>query len=61
MKKELKKLAIKVVKTMAETASGLMITSTFIHEVNFTAVLSATALSGVVTVLLNIKDLKVEG
>ena len=58
MKDKVKKIAIKVVKTMAETALGLIGTSQFIQEVNWVAILSATALSGVVTILFNLKDLK---
>jgi len=58
MKEKIKKLAIKVVKTMAETALGLIGTSQFVQEVNWIAILSATVLSGGVTILINLKDLK---
>ena len=58
MKQWLKTLGIKVVKTMAETALGVIGASYFINEVNWLNVLYATLLSGIVTVLINLKDLK---
>ena len=60
MKKEVKKIAIKVVKTMAETALGLLGTATFIQEVSWAQIASAVALSGVATILFNLKELKAE-
>ena len=63
MKKEkilkwLKAAAIRTAKTVAETAIALIGTNTMgITEVNWLGVLSACALSGVVTVLLCIKGL----
>ena len=60
MKKELKKVGIKVIKTMAESAIAFIGTSTFIQEVHWSAVLSGVLLSGVLTVLFNLKDLKEE-
>lgn len=54
----LKSVGIKVVKTMAETALSLIGTNTIgITDVNWLGVLSACALSGVVTILFNIKNL----
>lgn len=58
MKKWFKSLGIKVLKTMAETALGVIGASYFITEVNWLNVLYATLLSGIVTVLINLKDLK---
>lgn len=59
MKKWLKSLGIKTVKTMAETALAVIGTNTFgITDVDWLGVLSACALSGVVTILFNIKELK---
>ena len=58
MKDWLKKLGIKVAKTMAETALGVIGASYFINEVNWLNVLYATLLSGIVTILINIKDIK---
>ena len=58
----LKKTAVKVVKTMAETALAIIGTNTIgITEVDWLALLSACALSGVVTILFNIKSLPEEG
>lgn len=54
----LKMVGVKVSKTMAETALAVIGTNTIgITEVDWLGVLSACALSGVVTVLFNIKGL----
>lgn len=54
----LETVGIRVVKTMAETALSLIGTNTIgITEVDWLGVLSACALSGVVTILFNIKSL----
>ena len=54
----LKMVGVKVAKTMAETALAVIGTNTIgITEVDWLGVLSACALSGVVTVLFNIKGL----
>lgn len=56
--KWLKTVGIKVAKTMAETALAVIGTNTIgITEVDWLGLLSACALSGVVTVLFNIKSL----
>ena len=61
MEKWLKNLGIKTVKTMAETALAVIGTNTFrITDVNWTGVLSACALSGIITILFNIKSIKVK-
>lgn len=63
MKKEkiirwLKAAGVRTAKTMAETALALIGTNTIgITEVNWVGVLSACALSGVITVLTCIKGL----
>jgi hypothetical protein len=58
MKKWLKEVSIKTVKTMAETAIGVIGTDTFgIMEVDWLGLLSAVALSGVVTILFNVRNL----
>lgn len=62
MKKWLKEVSIKTVKTMAETALAVIGTNTVgITEVDWLGLLSACALSGVVTILFNIKSIEVEG
>ena len=54
----LKKTSIKVLKTMAETALAVIGTNTIgITEVDWIGLLSACALSGVVTILFNIKSI----
>lgn len=56
--KWLKSVAIKTLKTMAETAIAVIGTNTIgITEVDWPGVLSAVALSGVVTILFNIKEI----
>lgn len=56
--KWLKSVGIKTVKTMAETALAVIGTNVIgITEVDWLGVLSAVALSGVVTVLFNIKNI----
>lgn len=56
--KWLKSVAIKTLKTMAETAIAVIGTNAVgITDVDWLGVLSAVALSGVVTVLFNIKSL----
>ena len=53
---------IKVLKTMAETALAVIGTNTIgITEVDWIGLLSACALSGVVTILFNIKSIEIEG
>ena len=56
--KWVKKTAIKVIKTMAETAIAVIGTNAVgISDVDWLGVLSAVALSGVVTILFNIKEI----
>lgn len=58
LKKWIKYIAIKTIKTMAETALAVIGTNTVgITEVDWVGVLSAVALSGVVTILFNIKSI----
>lgn len=55
--KWLKFVAIRVVKTMAETALAVIGTSAILSDVDWMFVLSSVALSGLVTVLFNIKSI----
>lgn len=60
--KWVKVTSIKVVKTMAETALAVIGTGVIgIMDVDWIGLLSACALSGVVTILFNIKSIKIEG
>lgn len=59
--KWMKKTTIKTVKTMAETAIAVIGTNAMgITDVDWVGVGSATLLSGVVTILVNVKDIKEE-
>ena len=58
MNKFAKKLGIKVVKTMAQAALGVIGSSALLTEVNWTVVASTIALSGLTCVLMNLADLK---
>ena len=61
MKKWLKNVGIRTIKTMAETAIAVIGTNAVgITDVNWIGVLSACALSGVITILFNIKSIEVE-
>lgn len=60
MNKFAKKLGIKVVKTMAQAALGVIGSSALLTEVNWIVVASTIALSGLTCVLMNLADLKEE-
>ena len=58
MNKFVKKLGIKVVKTMSQAALGVTGSSALLTEVNWAVVASTIALSGVTCVLMNLSELK---
>lgn len=58
MKTYIKKLGIKVVKTMAQASVGVIGASTLISQVDWRVVVSTALLSGLVCVLTNLSDLK---
>lgn len=60
MKNYFKKLGIKVLKTMAQSAVGVIGASTLISQVDWRVVVSTALLSGLVCVLTNLSDLKEE-
>lgn len=60
MNKFAKKLGIKVVRTMAQAALGVIGSSALLTEVNWMVVASTIALSGLTCVLMNLADLKEE-
>lgn len=60
MKNYFEKLGIKVLKTMAQSAVGVIGASTLISQVNWRVVVSTALLSGLVCVLTNLSDLKEE-
>lgn len=55
-----KKLAIKVIKTMAQAALGVIGSSALLTEVNWTVVGSTVLLAGFTCVLMNLSELKEE-
>lgn len=59
MEKEIKKVIIKAVKTMSQTAVGIIGTGYVLSDINWQTVVSASILSGLVSVLMNLSDLKV--
>jgi hypothetical protein len=60
MNKFAKKLGIKVVKTMAQAALGVIGSTALLTEVNWTVATSTVALAGVTCILMNLSDLKEE-
>ena len=58
MKTYFEKLGIKVLKTMAQSAVGVIGASTLITQVDWRVVVSTALLSGLVCVLTNLSDLK---
>ena len=60
MNKFAKKLAIKVIKTMAQAALGVIGSSALLAEVNWTVVESTVLLAGFICVLMNLSELKEE-
>ena len=60
MKNFFEKLGVKVLKTMAQSAVGVIGASTLITQVDWRVVVSTTLLSGIVCVLTNLSDLKEE-
>ena len=60
MKKYFEKLGVKVLKTMAQSAVGVIGASTLITQVDWRVVVSTALLSGLVCVLTNLSDLKEE-
>lgn len=58
MRNWIKRVGIRTIKTMAETAIAVIGTNAVgITDVDWIGVLSAVALSGVVTILFNIKEI----
>ena len=50
----------KVIYTMAETMSALIIVANTVWEIDWKAVIGATLLSGLITLLAHIKDIKIK-
>lgn len=60
MKKYFEKLGVNVLKTMAQSAVGVIGASTLITQIDWRVVVSTTLLSGLVCVLTNLSDLNEE-
>lgn len=60
MNKFAKKLAIKVIKTMAQAALGVIGSSALLTEVNWVVVASTVGLAGLTCILMNLSELKEE-
>ena len=60
MNKYTKKLAIKVVRTMAQAALGVIGSTALLTEVNWSVVASTVLLAGFTCVLMNLSELKEE-
>ena len=60
MPKYAKKILIKVAKTMAEVMLSFLTIGMTMQEVDWQHILSVTLLSGIITILFNIKEIKEE-
>lgn len=58
MNKFAKKLAIKVIKTMAQAALGVIGSSALLTEVNWVVVAPTVGLAGLTCILMNLSELK---
>ena len=58
MNKFTKKLAIKIIKTMAQSALGAIGSSALLTEVNWVVVASRATLAGFICFLMNLSELK---
>lgn len=58
MEKWIEKVSIKTIKTMAQTAVGIIGSSAMLSDVDWYIVLSSVLLSGVVCVLMNISQIE---
>lgn len=56
MKEWLKDVTLRTVKTMAETALGIISSSALLSQIDWKLVASSTAVAGLCTILLNIKN-----
>ena len=54
MRDKIKEIAIKTIKTMCETAVGCIGSSVVLSDVSWKYVVSASILSGITTILINI-------
>lgn len=58
MEKEIKKVLIKAIKTASQTAVCIIGTGYVLSDINWQTVVSASLLSALVSVLMNLSDLK---
>lgn len=58
MKDWIRKVAIKTVKTMAETAVGVIGSSAILADINWSIVGSSVVVSGIICILMNISQIE---
>lgn len=58
MKELFKNIAIRTIKTMAQTAVGVIGSSALLSQVDWSVCISAVALSGILCVLMNISQIE---
>ena len=58
LEKEVKQIIIKTIKTMAQTAVGIVGAGYVLSDIDWATVASASVLSGIVCLLMNISELK---
>ena len=58
LEKEIKKVIIKAIKTMSQTAVGIIGTGYVLSDIDWQTVVSASILSALVSILMNLSDLK---
>lgn len=58
MRDKIKEITVKTIKTMCETAVGCIGTAMVLSDVSWKYVVSASILSGITTILINISQLK---
>lgn len=58
LEKEIKKVLIKAAKTASQTAVGIIGTGYVLSDINWQTVISASLLSALISVLMNLSDLK---
>ena len=49
---------LRTIKTMAQTATGIIGSAMMIHEVSWESVLSASCLAGILCILMNVGNIK---
>lgn len=61
MRKWIKSIAIKTIKTMSETALSFLTIGLALNEVDWLKILSVSAVAGIYTILFNLKEITIQG